>query len=330
MRLHTKALYNLVRYNYLEDSSINCEKWQVEDLKEVTIEDLFAKLKNLGISIDKQHFLLYADDCNDPEELTECLIVDKKTRAISDQIYLVIFELWRRLLPEKPSISIFCDELDYRIYLYDQDKLENYELMEDAVANLLDILEENIDEGKEPKEVFSSISQYFAHDLESFLYEYIADNIDEDNDAYANDLIENFYQFLSNINWFDFLRVRILAKTDIEIANDILKKIIENEEKNPDIDLSLEIVSFMIREGDPDLFIRLAKLTLKGIKIEEELVELLSATSEFYRRLDLEERSQAITKIINKRKKHSSETKVDPKDKDIEEVELILSKPVEV
>jgi hypothetical protein len=327
MRLHTKALYNLLRYNYLEDPSIFCEPWQIEDLREVDTEELFNRLSNFGIALDKRHFILYAMDCDDPEDLSECLIVDNKSAVKQDQIYLVIFELWRRLLPEKPSLSVFCDELDHRVFLYDKGNLETDELIEDAVANLLDILDENIDEGKDPKEVFLSISKYCAHDLESFLYDYIADQVDEDNNTYAGDLIENYYQFVTNWRWFDFLRVRIVAKTDILIANDIIKKIILDEKERPDIDLSLEILKFMVQEGDPELFVRLAKLTLPNLKIEADLLELLETIAEFYRRLDEEEKDLAIQKIIDQRANIDGLAHINKNDKDIIFVDSILTKP---
>jgi hypothetical protein len=329
MRLHTKALYNLLRYNYLDDPSIFCEAWQVEDLRALGMEELFLRLSNFGVSLDKRHFILYAEDCDNPEDLAECLIVDKNSAVKQDQIYLLIFELWRRLLPEKLSLSVFCDELDRRIYLYDKGTLESSELLEDAVANLLDILDENIDEGSAPKEVFLSVSGYCAHDLESFLYDYIADQIDEGNEAYAGDLIEDFYQFLTNWRWFDFLRVRLVAKTDILLANDIIKKIILDENESPDVDLSLEILKFMVQEGDPDLFVQLARLTISNLKIEADLLELLETIAEFYRRLDEEEKDALIQKIIDKRANIDGLNQINKKDKDVVFVSALLNESYE-
>ena len=202
--------------------------------------------------------------------------------------------------------------------------IETDELIQDAIANLLDVLDENIDKGKEAREVFISLSKYCAHDLESFLYDYIADQIDEDNDSYASDLIENFYQFLSNWQWFDFLRVRIIAKTDIDIANDILRKIIEEGDENLDIDLSLEILYFMVQAGDTELFIKLSKETLNKISIELELSEFLETVAEFFRRLDKEDNRLIIEKIIESRKKIDSNSSVEKDDKDIEAITAIF------
>ena len=324
MRLHTKALYNLLRYNYLEDPSLYCDKWQIEDLRDLAIDKLFSRLNALGVSVDKEQFSLYAEDCDGPEDLTECLVVDKQSSQDHDKIYLVIFELWRRVLPEKLSMSVFCDELDHRIYLYDKSKLETDELIQDGVANLIDILDENIDAGKDPKEVFISISRYCAHDLESFLYDYIADQIDDDNDIYAGDLLENFSQFLSNWQWFDFLQVRIVAKTDVIIANDIIKKIVDDEKEHPDVDLALEILQFMVQIGDLDLFIRLAKMTLNTLRLEAEFIELLETIAEFFQRLDMEEKDEVIQKIIDQRKNIDEDTPLDISDRDIKTVKSAL------
>lgn len=325
MRLHTKALYNLLKYNHLEDPSLYCEKWQIEDLRDCDLDELFKKLEKNGMFLDKSHFILYGQDCDSPEELSDCLLVDNQSTMVRDKIYLVLFELWRRLLPEKPSLSVFCDELDYRIHLYDKGELETDELIQDCVANLLDILDENIDEGSDPKEVFLSISKYSAHDLESFLYDYIADQIDADNDTYASDLIESFYQFLTNWKWFDFLNARIVAKTDIIIANDILKKIIDSESLSCEVGLSLEILKFMVQVGDIELFLRLAKITLKSIKNQTDFSELLETVSEFFRRLDKEEKALFLEKIIKKRKSLSSHQVLNQKEADILAVQELLN-----
>jgi len=119
--------------------------------------------------------------------------------------------------------------------------------------------------------------------------------------------------------------VCIFSKTDILIANDIIKKIIDDEKESPDIDLSLEILKFMVEAGDPELFITLAKITLKNLKVEADLLELWETVAEFYRRLDKEEKDRAIQKIIDKRSKIDGLTPIDKKDSDIEAIGATLS-----
>ena len=112
MELKGKALYNLLRINWLEDPSIGVQPWQVEDYRVLSTADLFSKLEKLKIPLNEESFLLYVESSDSPEELVECLCLDDEDLEISDQSYLLLFELWRRLIPEKESLSIFCDELD--------------------------------------------------------------------------------------------------------------------------------------------------------------------------------------------------------------------------
>ena len=182
--LQTKALYNLLRLNADEDSTIEAEKWALEDLRLLSPEKLFARLETLGVKLDKGTFSQFAENCDTPEDLTDLLLPDQGEDTY-DQFYLCIFELWRQLVPEKQSLSIFCDELDNRIYQYDQGILDNDEIIQDSLANLMEILDENADLGVEPKEIFNSLTEYCAHDLEGFLYDYICEQIDAGYFLYA-------------------------------------------------------------------------------------------------------------------------------------------------
>ena len=44
----------------------------------------------------------------------------------------MIFELWRRLVPEKQTVSLIADEVDYQISAYDLGELERMELLDVA------------------------------------------------------------------------------------------------------------------------------------------------------------------------------------------------------
>ncbi len=57
----------------------------------------------------------------------------------------------RRLIPEKQSLTIFCDELDHQIDLYDSNMLENMDALEDCLDNLQGLLNKNTDEGPNQK-----------------------------------------------------------------------------------------------------------------------------------------------------------------------------------
>jgi hypothetical protein len=225
--LQTRALYNLLR--------LNGER-EVEDLRPVATDELFSRLQRYGIQIEQAAFTQFAEECQSPEELTELLLPDEGEEE--DAVYLILFELWRRILPEKPSLSIFCDELDHRIALYDQGVEESDELIQEALVNLLEVLDQNVDAGADPQEVFSAISDYCAHDLETFLFDYILDLLDSENCLSASELIEGYSHYIQEPLWFDFLRARLLSFTDEKAAQIAIQRILES---NPDEDLMQEI-----------------------------------------------------------------------------------------
>ena len=330
MPLEPRAYYNLLKYQFLQNPQAKAESeaWQVEDLRKLSLETLLGKLKNLGVEFDKESFLEHAEEYGSPEDLTFELF---KKRDDIDQIYLILFEIWRRFLPEKVGLSIFCDELDRLIYLYDKEDLENDENLQDALASLLDILDENLDLGADPKKLFKSVTRYLGHDIEVFLYNYIFDQIESGNDLYAEELIEDFYAFIKIASWFDFLRIKIAAKKDIVEANFILKNLIKELKNTADLDLQIEILKFMVEAGDPELFVDLAKNTLPLIKSEEDFSELIEIVSDYYRRLDLEHKEKPLQVLLSQlsanKEKEKAKKELDFKqlDQALKEFECILS-----
>lgn len=301
MKLHTKALYNLLRLNLIEDDSIQCEPWQIEDLRLVLTDELLQKFSELGVFLDKEQFIVYSDNCDTPEDLAEFLFADYKDPKIHDQLYLLVFELWRRLLPEKQSLSIFCDELDHLIFAYDRGELESDEPLQDGLANLEEILDENADIGAEPTDVFQSLCEYCAHDIESFLYDFISEQIDAHNELYASELLEGFYPYMTDLRWFDFLRARLLSYQDIAEANHVIAHLMNELGQHPDLDLQIEVLRFMVNTGDRNLFVQLVHQTLPLLKTEEDFLELLEIVADYYRRLDQEELEDSIQKIMERR-----------------------------
>ena len=259
MQLHTKALYNLLRMNYKEDPSISCEGWQVEDFALLRSEDLFQRLLELGIELNLQRFRLYADSAETPEDLSEYVVTKFQAQKAADYVYLVLFELWKRYLPEKQSLSVFCDELDRRISRYDLGDFTSDEFIQDSLANLEEILDENSDIGADPSLVFESLSKYCAHDIECFLYDYIYEQIESGNDAYASELLEGFYAYMTDLKWFDFLRACLVSNQDVPEANEIISHVVLELEKEPSLVLQMEILRFMTKTGDRELFVLLVK-----------------------------------------------------------------------
>lgn len=295
MILQTKALYNLLRLNAAEDPSVEAEPWALEDLRPVSLEELFLRLDRHGISLDRYRFLQFAKECDTPEELTDVLLPDETQEEVKDPCYLLIFELWRKVLPEKQSLSIFCDELDHRISLYDLGDLTSDEPIQDVLANLLEVLDENADAGADPEEVFRAISEYCAHDLEVFLYDYISDLLDSGNALYASELIEDFSPYMGELLGFDFLRIRLIARTDISEANVAMHRLLQQDLDKP---LLLEIIQFLSANGEHDLFKQAIKKVLPLCTSQEELTEVISWIADFYRRLDEDEKEKAVQRLL--------------------------------
>lgn len=305
--LQTKAFYNLIRLNAAEGLAVKAESWALEDDRLEELSELFSRLSRFGPDLDKRSFLHFAKQCDTPEGLSDLLLPDEAPEKARDPFYLIIFELWRRLLPEKQSLSIFCDELDYQISLYDLGDLESDERVQDALANLLEVLDENADSGADPEEVFLAVSEYCAHDLESFFYDYIADLLDSGNSLYASELIEGFSPYMTDPLWFDFLRVRLVSFTDIRDANIAIHRLLENELELP---LLLEILHFLSANGEHDLFKMALKKAIPLLTSQEELIDVMALIADFYRCLDEDEKEKAVQKILAQQKTgpiHSSD-----------------------
>lgn len=301
MLFERKALYNLLRMNFLRDPSLEVEPWQVEDYRALDEDELFSRLSSLGIKLDAKRFSAYVDNSETPEELTDCLVSEETDIATQDKIYLVIFELWRRMAPEYPSVSIFCDELDHLIYLYDRGELGDEEVMQDALANLENLLDQGADEGVDPIEVFATISASCANDLETFLYDFISEEIDSENYDYASELIDSFYDYIGDVKWFDFLRARVTGATDIDSANEIIEQIWNETLENPDIELNFEILSFMIQGGNEVVWAKIFKASLALLEFEEDFKDLLLICADYCRRLDNEAGEREIAQMIERR-----------------------------
>jgi hypothetical protein len=318
MAIAQKALYNSLRISWLQDRTISVEPWKIEDLRLLSLEELLSRLQQKELVIDKAAFKSYADQFDGPEELTEWLIGQESLSPEEyDQIFLIIFELWRRLLPEKPSVSILCDELDQQIFFYDLGKKEHFEELQDALNNLSSILAENVDHGLRPEEVFSTISEYCAHDLEHFLYDYIADQIDAGLFDFARELLEQFYQFIIDKRPFDLLRARLLHVHDVHRAGEIIGKIYEESLSNPSLDLAFDVLAFLIQGGSSDLFKKFADQAVSLLEREEDFQELLTITKEYLHGLDYANKAEKIQEICERRKDRTPAQTIGRKDPDI-------------
>ncbi len=317
-QIEQRALYNSLRMNWLNDPALAVEPWQVEDYRQLALLDIFERLKRLSIYLDKVSFVAYADVCDSPEELTNYLIGDRQLKAdVEDQTYLLVFELWRRLMSEKPSLSLFCDELDYQIYLYDNDQLTVMEPLQDALTNLLTVLDENVDEGVKPTEALVLISSCCANDIEAFLYDFIAEQIEEENDSYAQELLDNFSSYFEGNKWFIFLRIRLLGHLSTKTAHKLLSQVLEDYSEEQDLEFNLELLALMIEIRNLQFFYKLVKLTLPLLKVEEDFQDLLHICVDYYHDLNQEAQKQLIQEILQRRSHRSLTESFDQNDPEL-------------
>ncbi|MDR3624827.1 MAG: hypothetical protein P4L16_06790 [Chlamydiales bacterium] len=322
MQLEQKAIYNLLKADYLQNKNESIPHWKIEDYRKKELSSLFNTLASLKISLNHQSFLAYAEEVHSPEELTECLVLENTDTETEDHIFLILFELWRRLVPEKRPLSIFCDELDEQICLYDQETHKQEELLQLSLSTILSILEENVDAGEDPLLLFKMLQTHSIHDLEAFLYDFIAEKLDQEQYAYASELIDGFYPFVIDKDWFNLLQARLFLSTNPSKTNSIIKELIQKEPI--DLELYLETLQFLSHCADEQLFLTLAKKTIPFLESEDQLQDLLLSTMQYYCCLDKEKEENAIQQLLKKREHILSDNPVD--DNILAQVMILIGK----
>lgn len=254
---------------------------EIRHFRSATDGELFEALENFDVFLDQGTFLEHAENVDLPEELVAFLVEDSVSDEVKAKIYLIIFECWRRFCPEKQTLSIFCDELDFTIDLYEKEELGNEEYLQALLEELVRILDEAVDHGEQPSDVFNAIQGYFHRDLEAFLYDYISTLIDQEYETYASELIDTFDVYIQDRLWFDLLRVRLAGDTDVMLAH-----LIEAATDRGDVELLTELLYFLIAMGECDRFIEVTLKMLPAIRTDMQLRELISMLREYVSTLD--------------------------------------------
>lgn len=315
MQIERRALYNLLLQNWYLDKNAELLPWQVEDYRNLPLEEIFQRLTTLDLPLDSNTFLAFAEQSESPEDLTDQILWDGADVFVQDQIYLLLFELWRRLAFHRPCLSIFCDELDHQVHLYDRG--EDGANLQNRLVELQKLLEKNVDQGLPPLELFRTICQGCANDIETFLYDYICEQLEECNFHYAADCIEGFYPYVADNKWFDFLYVKLLIETGSSDSDDLFKELLTKE---LDVEFCLELLSYMLQQKRYTHFSSLAKQTLPLLEIEEDLIELLELCADFYDCLGDKKRGEFVRKIFSQEKRGASFIQKDSRMKKLWEI----------
>lgn len=311
MDIERRALFNSLRQHWLLDPELPVKEWQVMDYRVLPIEELFGLMKESGYGLDRDSFLAYAEISESPEEMTVQLSGDDLDQSSMDRLYLVVFELWRRLLPERRSLSVFCDELDRCIYLYDNGKLSSLEPLENTLAELIQIILENKDEGEDPAAILALIGEGCANDIEAFLFDFISETIDQEGRSYAKDLIESLKGTFEDPKWLELLEARIIVEQDPHEAHHLVDYLIDEGEG--DVEFYLELMRFLVQAGDKELFRRAAESALSLLELPEEYEEWTSLVQDYFHFLDKETEENLVESILKRNQENVSKTNDDLK-----------------
>lgn len=305
MQLQGKSPYNLLRMECINASKDKRLSWQVEDLRKVKLSTLFARLSKLGVFLDQESFLEKAQLFDNPEELTGYIY--KAKQEDQAKCYLLLFELWRRLLPENPPLSLFCDQLDHLIEAYDAGSLEEVDQLQEALESLEDILDNAVDKEGASEEVFLHVCSYSAHDLEGFLLDYIADRMIEENYIAASELLDAFYSYVIYKKRFEALRICLFLLTGNPSASLMFERFLEHLQEEPDFEALLILIDYLIYRGNRELFFKVVKQALFSLETQQQFRDVLEMIAEYYHYMDQEEGEKRISKIAFSQKGNSKE-----------------------
>ena len=320
--MERRALYHSLRVNWQLDPMSGIEPWQVEDYRRIPADELFARLANVGVPVEYPQFMALADSEDSPEDLAETLLPDDiEDQETADQIYLIVFELWRRLLSERQTLSLFCDEWDHQIDLYEAGQLESMEGLDDVLNRFSSVLEETKDQGDDPKALYESVLQNCAHDVEAFLYDFSLAQIQEQNIPYAEEILENFMPYVKDKHWFKLLNLQILAKTDQKEASRLTPSLVKEAQNLQNLEFNLEFLAYLATQSEEEKpFTQLVKVIVPELSIEEDFWDLLSSAEDYFHFKDLEAKEEWIKSMRARRFKNDPNLLFNDQDPDLQEL----------
>ncbi|MDN3504981.1 MAG: hypothetical protein P0S95_05355 [Rhabdochlamydiaceae bacterium] len=284
MQIRGRALYNLLRLTEVDRR--NVKKWQIENYRQLSDEDIFDRLSNLKIFIDYESFPHFARSVDTPEELLEYLVSTEYSQPQAEQIYLLLFELWRRHLKGRESLSILCDELDHLMEQYDNGHGEVAEDLYSDLYQLVDIIDESVNEEQSANEVLEYISSYLAHDLESFLYDFIGHLIENQEESAASELIEGYEDYVTNKQELEFLKLKLIFASDAVETDGMMALFSDELVEEGNVDLACDFLDFILKEGEIFTFFTLFPKVLSLVANKLQYAKLIKIASGYLDTLD--------------------------------------------
>ncbi|MCF7851996.1 MAG: hypothetical protein K9M07_02010 [Simkaniaceae bacterium] len=286
MQIRGRALYNLLQLTHLDVKRDKVKPWQIESYRNLTDDQLLQRLHHLKIFLDLDSFIIFAGNSNSPEDLLQYLVSNESNREKAEQVYLIIFELWRRHLSHKHALSIFCDELDFLMSTYDSGDLSNVDDLYAQLIEFCDLFDESLDAGQSVEMIYSYFTSYLAHDVDHFVYDFSSDLIRSHNETAASEIIDRFEDYSPNKLQYDFLKLKLLFTSDAFDTEAMLSRFAEQiiEEKNGN--LGLDFLRFLLEEGEFSHFFKFFFDLLKLISNQGQFSHLAKIAMEYTKTLD--------------------------------------------
>ena len=281
MQVRGRALYNLLRL-----TKADAQSWQVEDYRALSDDELFSRLHKLKILLDLEGLRPFIQNVDSPEALLEYLVSTESDRNKAEQIYLLLFEIWRRHFVDHHCLSIFCDQLDYLIQRYDENDEEVLEDLYNQLDALVDLMDESVDETQSESEVMEYIASYLSHDVERLLYDFINLLIENENEIAATELIEGYEPYVKKKLAWELLKLKLYAVTDTFDTENMVTRYGETLVDEKDSRLGVDYLSFLYHQGEMHTFSHFFPKIIDAVTSKSDFEKLETVTSEYLDSLD--------------------------------------------
>ncbi len=126
----------------------------------------------------------------------------------------------------------------------------------------------------------------------------------------ASEILDGFSPYITDLDWFEFLQMRLLAPVDEEETEAMLARLLDQQNQTPNLELLLEIARFLVNRGAVEYFLKTVKTIRLLVQTEADFQELLAITYEFCRLLDREEEMEKLSQMLKKRLKSPLEKEI--------------------
>lgn len=295
-----RAYYNLLWLENLRGKRLSNPHWEVMDYRALSLQELFDELKKNDIYLDEESFCDLCQDLDAPEDIPGALSLEEEQARKG---YLCGFELWRRLLPERESISLFCDELDRTIASYEKDK-DNSKLFE-LLENMVEILDRNSSQVENPQIIFKRLCLYVAHDLENVIYTFVNSRLSENQDDPALDLCDHFLPYVKEKRALLFLKLKSMSDVFSQERDKLMEYLISSLQDQPNFSLSLALLFYFIEQNQQEFFKEHFSLLVAHIEDEPSLVSLLDVLIAYHQHFGYKKRQEEAKGFLDKKVKRS-------------------------